>query len=134
MAGCDDAPAPDLPAPSVSSTAAPDADADLVDDLIGKIVATAPVVASARRQHRELRQPLRPFVELHRHHLAALDFPEDTKFANTSASVGLAEVRRAEVTLQRHLTEAAVQAESGALAQLLASMAAAVAQHLAVLR
>ena len=38
-----------------------------------------------------------------------------------------------EATLQRRLVDASVRAESGALAKLLASMAAAVAQHLAVL-
>ena len=43
------------------------------------------------------------------------------------------DVRAAETTLQRQLTEAAVRAESGALAKVLASMAAAVAQQLAVL-
>ncbi len=39
----------------------------------------------------------------------------------------------AEARLQRFLVTAAVQAESGTLAKLLASMSAAVAQHLAVL-
>ncbi len=52
---------------------------------------------------------------------------------SSTGPTGLPQVRRAESTLQRHLTDAAVAAESGALAGLLASMAAAIAQHLAVL-
>jgi hypothetical protein len=102
-------------------------------ELVERIAETAGIVVLARTSHRDLRPALRPLVEMHTAHQEALD-ADGVEAAIDTGSAGLPQVRKAESTLQRHLTDAAVRAESGALAQLLASMAAAVAQHLAVLR
>jgi hypothetical protein len=67
---------------------------------------------------------------MHAEHLAVLEVRAEPADGQPVAR----DVRAAETTLQRQLADAAVRAESGALAKLLASMAAAVAQQLAVLR
>ncbi len=66
-------------------------------------------------------------AQLHKTHIEALDGTPPTSspgHASTSA------VRRRERALQADLVEAAMAAESGALARLLASMSAAVSQQL----
>jgi hypothetical protein len=131
IAGCDDNPGP-APTPGTTPTASGDGDVALVADLVERMAETTGLVALARRTHRDLRPPLRPLAEMHAAHREALD-PDAADAAIATGPAGLRQVRRAESTLQRHLTDAAVRAESGALAGLLASMAAAIAQHLAVL-
>ena len=130
VTGCDDDPRWGT-APRGEPSAPPaDADAELVDR-VGAHIATAwAAVSSARRQSPELRRSLRPLQRLHEAHLAVLDAGKDLESRSQQV---VREVRAAETTLQRQLTDAAVRAESGALAKVLASMAAAVAQQLAVL-
>lgn len=136
LTGCawldDDAAAPP---DTVEPTAPPvDADGELVDE-IGRRIAEAGVLAHrVARDHRPLRATARPFADLHDSHLAELEWDGD---ADSSVSPGNRQEARSrllesEERLQTHLVKAAVAAESGALAQVLASMAAAVAQQRAV--
>jgi hypothetical protein len=134
LSGCDPDPGSDEPTSQQTTAPAVDGDAALVDGMAERIVETRAIVAEARRLHDDLRRPLRPLVDLHAAHLEALDPVDGTFETLTSSPQGLKQVRRAEASLQRHLVGASVRAESGALAKLFASMAAAVAQHLAVLR
>jgi hypothetical protein len=114
---------------SEQTTAPPvDADAELVDLVSERITTAWAVVSSARKQGPEPRRSLRPLQRLHEAHLSVLE-----KTPRTGTQPVARDVRAAETTLQRQLTDAAVRAESGALAKVLASMAAAVAQQLAVL-
>jgi hypothetical protein len=131
VTGCDDNPGP-APTPGTATTPSDDGDVALVDELVELIAETAGLVSSARQADRDLRPTLRPLAEMHTAHQEALD-ADGVDAAVITGPTGLANVRRAESTLQRQLTDAAVRAESGALAGLLASMAAAIAQHLAVL-
>jgi hypothetical protein len=120
--------------PTSQQTTAPpvDADADLVDEVLQRIAEVAAVVSEGRGQDPRLRRRLRPLAELHGAHGAALG-AEPLSLSTPRRGRTLAQVRAAETELQRQLTEAAVRAESGALAKLLASMAAGVAQHLVAL-
>lgn len=122
-------------APTSQQTTAPpaDADADLVEDVLQRIVDTTGVIAGARQADQSLRRRLRPLDELHAAHIRALDPPEGLRTTLTSGRPDLEKVRRTEIALQDHLTRAAVRAESGSLAKLLASMAAGIAQHLEAL-
>jgi hypothetical protein len=126
--GSDDEP---TTAPTEAST---DADAALVDRARTRITSADTVLQELVRQHPRLRRELRPLRELHAAHAEVLggfmeratvsgpfDLPQDRTL-----------VRRTETELQQHLTLAAVRAESGALAKLLASMAAGIAQRQAV--
>jgi len=137
VAGCDDADPRNGPAvgPSTGVPAAddvPDPDTALVEETLIRINGALAVVTAAQRRHRDLRPALRPFVRMHQEHLRALEQPAPGRTSSPGAA-GLDQVRRAEQALQRQLVDAAVRAESGALARLLASMSAAVAQRLAVL-
>jgi len=111
VAGCgtEREPAPHTPA---------DGDGALVDDVVAQITAVAAVAANVTR-----------LAAMHAAHLAALD--ASPPGPTTSTATG-PEVRAAERAHQRYLVEAALRAESGPLARLLASMSAAVSQQLAV--
>jgi hypothetical protein len=129
VTGCDGDSGP-VDTTRAETTAPPvDADAELVDLVAERIATASAAVAAARKQNPQLRRSLRPLQRLHAEHLAVLDTDVDPAGTRPVAR----EVRAVETALQRQLTEAAVRAESGALAKLLASMAAAVAQQLAVL-
>jgi hypothetical protein len=131
VAGCDDGPSSnDLPSGQRQGPAQ-DADADLVDRVTSQIDTALGAVLAGRSSNRQLRVTLRPLERLHTAHLSALDAADVA--ATAGAPLGIAGVRSAETRLQRQLTDACIRAESGALAGLLASMAAAVAQHVAVL-
>lgn len=132
LAGCDGDSVSSGPGQEQTTAPPVDADADLVEHVLQLITQTATVVAEGQRQDRGLRRDLRPLAELHGAHSRALG-GDATGISARRRGRTLAQVRAAEARLQRQLTDAAVRAESGALAKLLASMAAAVAQHLAVL-
>lgn len=123
------------PSASVSPV---DADQELVTET-AVLLATAQVFVEALgRDVPSLKNDLRPLRRLHAAHLEILGGFDDS-IPSPPPSSGrpadaLAELLRSEQSLQRRLARAAVEAESGSLAKLLASMAAAVAQHLAVLR
>jgi hypothetical protein len=93
-------------------------DEALVEEVVAQITAVAAVAANVTR-----------LTALHAAHLAALDAPPPA--VTTSPATG-PEVRAAEREHQRYLVDAALRAESGPLARLLASMSAAVSQQLAV--
>lgn len=134
VTGCDAEPGSEDPAPDQTTAPAVDADAGLVEQVVESILSTGAIVDLARGSSAELRRRLRPLVDLHAAHLEALDPFDGTYETLTDGRPDLQQVRRAEALLQRHLVGASVRADSGALAKLFASMAAAVAQHLAVLR
>jgi hypothetical protein len=108
---------------SGSQSAAADPDSALVDEVVAHLLAAERLAAAGRQAD---------LVALHRAHLDALeaDQPAPRRPARRRSR---AEVRRGELLLQRRLTRAALAAESGALARLLASMAAAVAQRVAAM-
>lgn len=114
---------------------APDADAALVQAVREEITAADVLLAELLRQQPALRGRLRPLRRMHTAHAEALEgfaerLPAD--LGPVSARRGVDVARRAEKALQARLAQASVEAESGALARLFASMAASVAQHLAV--
>ena len=115
VAGCDDGSTPAPPA-----TPAADPDVALVDRVLRRLVAAERVAAAAGETG---------LVALHRAHIEALDGTPPTGSTARKSAPGA--VRAEEQRLQQHLESAALAAESGALARLLASMSAAVSQRLA---
>ena len=119
--------------------AAATGDEELVDRVVGRLRAQEALLRAIGQRHAGLRRQLRPWLALHRAHLAELDAdPADAADGTAAApaptprAAALAEVRGSEAALQRALVQDAVAATSGELAQLLASMSAAVAQRLVV--
>ncbi len=142
LAGCsaDDGPAP-APGRSLSpaTTGGPDGadettdDADLVGQAREALAAAAALVAASRRSVPALRVPLAPLLALHEAHAEALGQPLDLprpapRPAPADPLLGL--VRDREEQLQARLADLALAADSGALARLLASMSAGLAQRL----
>lgn len=138
LAGCDvdellpgagDEPAGPAPAPD------PEADRTLVQEAAEDVVASLAVVAAVRVRHPPLRPVLAGLERLHAAHAEAVGGEPTGPSApqTTGAGAALDLVRRREVAHQRRLADRAVRADSGQLAQLLASMSAGVAQHLTVL-
>jgi hypothetical protein len=122
-----------------SGTPAPtpteDPDAALVDRVLVELGEVSALVAAATR-FAPLRASMRTLGELHAAHRDALDGGPVTgrsPAAFAGAAEALRRVRAREQQTQRRLAGWAVAAESGALARLLASMSAGVAQQLAVL-
>lgn len=115
---------------------APDADAALVDSVVGQLDAAFAVLVVARR-FATLRPQLTSLLDAHRGHVAALGEKVDRTGAAAptyaDATAALAGVRQSEQALRAALVDAAGQAKSGALARLLASASASVSQHLATL-
>jgi hypothetical protein len=134
LAGCDLG--SDDPGSGPAPTADPDdPDTSLVAEVVDDLVATLAVVEAARHQHGSLRRQLGELAKVHRAHLEVLGSNERPGRAGprtADADGALALVRRREQRHERRLTDRAVQAQSGRLARLLASMSAAVAQQLAV--
>lgn len=118
---------------SADPTAPPvDADSDLVEEVVGQLEAAAATATATGREYAALRPLARRLEGLHRSHLEELGRdPRSTPGRVPRLPVADARVRllRAEERLQQRLVVAAVEAESGALAQVFASMAAAVAQQ-----
>jgi hypothetical protein len=123
LSGCDllHEPTPAKPAP-------PTADEVLVDRVSGEIRKVRDLTATV--------PSAQALTAVHDAHLRALGSPTPSLPASASptvAPVNAAHLRRAEQTLEARLTDAANRAEDGGLARLLASMAAAIAQQVAVL-
>lgn len=123
------------PAPGATETPEPDADTVLAESAAYDIASTLVLVDSARRAFPRLRRDLQSFARMHRAHLAVLEAPDDRSIPAPDRGDTPIEarerVRTAEQALQRTLADAAVAAQSGALARLLASTSASVSQHLA---
>jgi len=133
VAGCD---GDDEPTPDGRSPAA-DPDGALVDRVLAELAGITALVAQVGRRHAKLRAPMADLRRLHEAHTKALDGspatdPGAARVPSRPAEA-LALVRRRELGLQRRLVDAAVSAESGTLARLLASMSAAVSQRLAAM-
>ncbi len=137
-AGCDlDPPAdPEAdPSPSRGSDRPEPADPDeqLVRRVSDDLAATLALVAGVARAGRPAARQVTTWRRLHAAHLQALEADRRVRPTRVRGPVPalLARVRREEAALQRRLAEAAVSAQSGALASLLATMSAGVAQRLA---
>lgn len=133
LAGCGRASAP-TGAGAEPTAPAVDADSDLVEQVGAAIEAAAATATAVARQHPGHRALGRRLAALHRAHLAELG--RGRVGAAPAARLPAARARehllRVEAELERHLGRAAVEAESGALAQVFAAMAAALAQQRAV--
>jgi hypothetical protein len=143
VAGCDtgeDVTPPSAePTPSATGTTGTTdertPDEVLVDEVLSDL-GSAIGVLTAARGFRTLRKPLAPLVRAHRAHVDVLEGEVDTGTGietPVNLELALLAVHTSERALQTSLVDAAVRAESGALARLLASMSASVAQHLAAL-
>lgn len=124
-------------ATSPATTTPADPDTALVADVLQQLSVTHHVVRENRTAHPDLTQRLRPLERLHAAHARELGalVPVTGRVARPGDSdeQTLSRVDTAEARLQKRLVRAAVAAESGAVAQVLAAMAAAVAQARAVL-
>ena len=143
VAGCDtgDEIAPPTSAGSTSAATVDPTDQPrtpdevLVDDVLAGLTTALTLLTAARRVP-SLRPAVGPLLRAHRQHVSVLDGEPDTARPAgplPDAAVVLRRVRRSERSLQVALVDAAEQAESGALARLLASMSASVTQHLTLL-
>ncbi len=116
------------------TAAAVDADSDLVETVGDHLRSALSLAVATAAADQRLRRLTGRLATVHRAHLRELGQPddiEDRKVLGT-AETARARLLNAEETLQRHLVTGALAAESGALAQVFASMAAAVAQERAV--
>jgi hypothetical protein len=133
----DDATPVPSPTPGATETPEPDDDVTLAEEAGYDVAVAMVAVEAARRRFPRLRARLQPLVRMHRAHLRVLDAPEDRSIpapdVGATPAEALERVRLAEQTLQQSLVDAAVEAQSGALARLLASTSASVSQHLAAL-
>jgi hypothetical protein len=120
-------------APTSSVTPEPDADARLAEDVAYEMSAALVYVEDARRSFPRLGERLRPLLRMHRTHLEVLVPPDGRSVPAPQPSgtpaEALALLFAVEDALQRRLAASAVAAQSGALARLLASLSASVAQH-----
>jgi len=127
------------PSPSLSDTVAPEPDADtvLAEDAAHAIAAAAVAVSAVRRDFPRLRPRLQPLARMHRAHLEVLESSDERSVPSpapaASPADAVARLRTVETTLQQTLATGAVEAQSGGLARLLASMSASVSQHLVAL-
>jgi hypothetical protein len=122
-------------ATSESAEPATDPDEALVARTREDVTEAATLVAAAGKGRAALRRELAPYRRLHAAHLAALpgdDLEVSPVRVRGDAAAARRRVRRGEQALQVRLADAAVEAQSGQLAALLASMSAAIAQRLGV--
>jgi hypothetical protein len=116
------------------SAPAVDADSDLVTRVVAQVTSALALAKATGAAFPALRPLTGPFVALHRAHLDELGKSADggKRHVGGAADTGRERLLRAETELQGRLVDAALAAESGALAQVFASMAAALAQRRAV--
>jgi hypothetical protein len=107
-----------------------DADSDLVETVGAQLTAALSLAGATASSVPQVRPLAQRFTTLHRAHLRELSRPHDAGEGRVKGSAETARARllRAEEKLQGQLVKASLAAESGALAQVFASMAAAVAQ------
>lgn len=119
------------PDPVDPTAPAVDADSDLVDTVAGRVADTLSLTLATAKTFPALRPLARRLSDLHRAHLAELGRADDVPAGRVTGAAETARARllRSERKLQERLVAAALAAESGALAQVLASMAAAIAQQ-----
>lgn len=137
--GCTlDPPAPE-PSPDAPTEPEPDADLVLVGTVLGAIDGAAALLAATTERHPRLAAGLQPLVDAHTAHRGVLDGAAEvepdvpsTPTVPGRPPVALDRVLRTETRLVGTLREATGAAQSGDLARVLASMAASLTQHLAV--
>lgn len=134
LSGCTDTSRTDDrdPAPGPPTSPAAEADDALVDRVLTEISTALREVRRQRRSHPSLRRPLRSLQRLHTTHAKELGGPVEPRRPaprTRNPRQARAQVAATEERLQRRLERESRRAESGALALLLASMAAAVAQE-----
>jgi hypothetical protein len=117
VAGCDS----DTDEPASAPTPTADPDGDLVDAVLEELGGAYRLAVAGG---------FPKLTALHRAHIEALDGTPPTAAPGHATADA---VRRNEKRIRALLVESAVAAESGALARLLASMSAALAQHLTTL-
>ncbi len=134
LAGCGLRDDPETDPGAVETTApAVDADSDLVTAVAAVIATAWATAAEAAKAVPAVRPAARSFAALHRAHLDRLGVdPDRTEAVALDPARAGTQLRGREEQLRDRLVRAAVQAESGALAQVFASMAAAIDQRLAV--
>ncbi|QSR25982.1 hypothetical protein CFH99_10135 [Nocardioides aromaticivorans] len=142
LVGCDavDGLLDDDESPGVSGAVSPtapavDADSDLVASVLDAVTATGALATAVGTTVPALAGVATRLARLHDAHATELGGAEqaDAPAVPAGRAAALRRLAQAETRLQDRLVRAAGQAESGALAQVLASMAAAVAQQRAVL-
>ena len=129
VAGCDFDP-PGDGVPAGASRPVEDPDSALVAQVVRELTRVADLVAATGARSRGLRAPLAELRALHVAHGAALGATIETTTRAAGRPGTLVAVRTQERRLQSRLADSSVAAESGALARLLASMSAGVAQAL----
>jgi hypothetical protein len=132
LAGCEWGPPDQVNAPEAKQ----DTDQTLASNMAIAIGQRAAIVEATVAAHTELTAALQPFTTMHAAHFAALGGTArtlETGVVSPNAAIALRDLRATEAQLQKGLVAAATQATSGQLARTLASMAASVAQQLAVL-
>lgn len=133
LSGCGEHDSRTASAAAADTTApAVDTDSDLVADVVRGIEGALRTATATGAAFPALRASARAFVAVHRAHLVELgehgkDRPGGK--ATGSAADAKAHLLAVEEKLQGRLVAAALAAESGALAQVFAAMAAAVAQQ-----
>jgi hypothetical protein len=118
-----------------------DPDAALVDDVLAELRSLGDLTVAVARRFPRLRPEAAALTDLHRAHREALGDevaagtggPGPRSLRRLDAGAARRLLRASEVRAQRRLVDAALAAESGALARLLASMSAGIAQQVAVL-
>ena len=132
LGACNDAPATDL-TPGASSE---DPDVAVVTGVLGEVGALVALLEATRARHGALRRPLAPALRAHRAQLEAVlatgaDDPGPRGRARVPGrpAAALDAVRDREETARRRLVDLAVDAESGALARLVAAVCAGVSQQ-----
>ena len=119
------------PAPTPTAPGEPTLDEQIVSEVLTALAGAVSALQATRRTP-ALRPTVASLLRAHRRHEAVLGGPVDA--APTTAPLDLRGVRALEQSLRTLLVDAATRAESGSLACVLASEAASVGQHLAVLR
>jgi len=138
LSGCDVGDQ-ERPGASPGSTPAADPDEELLDRARTEVGEALALVAALSR-HRRMAAPLAPLLALHTAHRAVLvgdetptETPAPPALSGAPGELWTLLLAR-ERTLQRRLATAAVEASSGTLARLLASMSAGIAAHVAAAR
>lgn len=134
LAGCEADRRDDGPAGRSAPAAGTDPDAALVATVTAELDELVALVAAAAARRPVLARDLAAFSALHQAHRATLPegdtAPPRPRVTGTPRDVATQLLRREEQA-RRRLADWALDAESGALARLLASMSAGVAVHLA---
>ncbi|WP_436698406.1 hypothetical protein [Nocardioides sp. BYT-33-1] len=135
LGGPDDTDDPGVSGAVTPTAPAEDADSDLVEGVLGAISAAGALASATAATVPGLARPGSRLRRMHDAHAAELGGAVDAPAPTVSGerATARAALLTAEAELQQELVEAALRAHSGGLAQVLAAMAAAVAQQRAVL-